>query len=298
MTTFTVDGVKLGVSSAGMIIDLQNYYAIVYITTLLYIPLGTKIEMKNKSATKLVVLNGVFEKDHYYYTCVSEEQYDMLSVTTPPVQEQLTVKNLINKLGLKTVMKEDSNPTWWSLPSLSFKGVVAALNKWAEIPNGGAARFYMDFGGNIMWADLKLASTQSPVDLLGDVGSDNENIEWMLQVPGSVKFVHSDNSVMENEDVVYNDKFCTSKVLICDHTTKAYELKKRAYSNEFNYRLYMSRQIVLDNVQSAPHYVGQCVKINDTVQGVVSHITIPIQINDEDLRLKVKVSCQGLLEQK
>ena len=108
----------------------------------------------------------------------------------------------------------------------------------------------------------------------------------------------SDNQVLDVEEVSNNKEYPWSRVVASDNTEKAIKLKTTAYSNEFTYRKNMSRIIELDNVKTGPHFVGQYVNINGIVDGVVVYVAIPIQIQNETVRFKVKVACQGLLEQK
>lgn len=298
MTEFRANGVKLNITGAFLEFDIQSYYAVVRFGSSLYIPTGTKVEMKNDSTVNLIVLSGQFQESFYYYTCVSEDQYDVISSILPPVQGDYTVIELLSNLGLSAVIKEDSVKTWWSIPSGSFKALITALNKWAEFSNGGAPRFFLDIGGNISWCDFILSTQQELSDALGDVELDNNDVEWMLMVPGSLKLLVSDVNRMETETVEMCKEYPCDRLISCDHTTRATSLKRRAYENEFNYRKYTSRVISLINVQSGPHFIGQHVKVNGVVTGVVSYVSIPLQMNKEVVRLKLRISCLGLLEQK
>lgn len=296
MTRFSVDGVYIDVLGAYMDFNLQSYYATVEIDTLLYLKQGTKIKIENESSVTVVVLSSVFNKTQYHNVCVSEDQMQMLCIKTPVFQGETTVKGLLSTLGLQTSMTDDSNSTWWMLPSMGFKDIIYTLNKLVEFPNGGAPRFYMDLGGKILWTDLVRDYNQKPEPCNGSVVSDITDVEWMLQVPGNIQLIHSDKDKIEKEEISINDKLPWAKVICCDFNTNNYKNVKRAFTNEFNTRTYLSRKIVVSNVITMPHRIGQCVLVNDKVQGVVIGVTIPFILNEESLLLQVKVACPGLLE--
>lgn len=298
MTSFIANSVKLNTLYASMDLNMLAYYATIRFGTLVYVPAGTEVVMQSPEGAKLVCIRCAFAEDHYDVTCVSKDQYKALSINTSPFQGEATVKEMLGKWGLKTTIKEDSNTTWWMVPSLNFKGCVQALNKWADIPNGGAPRFYMDFGGNIMWTDFKLAYKKGPETLLGTVNFDNTDTEWLLSTPGNTRLLVSDKDKLEVEDMVNDDKFSWAKVIINDHTQKLYDMRKREIMHEYNYRIYTSRMISVSEVNSGPHKLGQCVSVMDKVKGIVVALQIPLPKSNESIRLGARVACQGLLEPK
>lgn len=299
MITFKANGVALNVQAASMVMDAQSYYAVLELIVPVYIPTYTKVVMTGASDQNLVVLSCFYQETSFKVTCVSDEQLEMLQLVTEPIQTETTVKSLLSTLGVNAVITEDSTPSWWMLPSLNFKNLLLALNKWSVWSNGGAPRFYLDLEGNVRYLDLKSSyEVSKPVDLLGKVESDYNDVEWMLAIPGNLQMYCSDVDTIEIEEVSMQKGMSWAKVIVNDTTKKGRSLVRRAFMNEFNYHWFSARKISIASIQSIPHHLGQCVSINGICKGVIEALTIPIQLNNESVRLNARVVCPGSLEQK
>lgn len=294
MIEFKANGVSIPVGSCEMVMDIQNFYTVFEITSYAQMLAGSTITMQGEAAGSLVVLQSVLEEDTYKYTCVTQDQWDTFKVVTQPFQGTASIKTLLSKIGFKCIFEEDSNPSWWMLPQLSYKGVLQALNRWTVIVNGGAPRFFLDLKANVRYVDLKKSLTDKPASIAGDVVSDYLDIEWLNNVPGNIDIYHMDKDSLSVEQLSLNNNLPTVKVFVNDTTQNVLSLRKQSFINEYNYRLLTSRTITMSGVFSAPHRVGQHVVLNGKVKGIITGIRIPFSISNESTRLTVRIGCQGL----
>lgn len=292
MITFSFDSARLQVRWAELVQDITNYYAYISFHTVERVPPLSKVTMNGDSKSYWICLSSHYCEDHYEQVLVSEKQFDVLSIWTKPFCGEATVKQLLNILGFSTFIREDSVKTWWQLPSQGFKQCISSFNKYAHFPNGGAPHFYLDISGEVIWIDLLQSGVTSSVEVKGDVVSDLSDSEWYLSVPANLKILHSSLDGIEEYDVIMDRSLPWAKTLCTDVSGRMRSLVEVAFKNEYNWRRHTSRRIMLSNVVSTPHRLGQAVKITEQVKGIITGVNIPLRLNSESINLSLVVSCR------
>lgn len=292
MIKFYANNIGFQVAQANMVSDLQNYYSVVEFYTQLKLSFSTVVEFENTKRQRLYIKVCVFEGNLYHYTCVTDKQLLVLNSTIDSFVGMSTVKNLLSKLGFKSVITVDSISSMWIIPKSNFKSLIQTLNNYAVIPNGGAPKFFLDLEGNIRYVDYVNAYNDKISTILGTINSDVSNTEWTLSVPANLRIFVSSINGLSKQEIILNKDLPWAKIECNDTTSYKADLIKRKFINEYNRNWYSSRKISLTDISSIPHRVGQFVTIESKVKGVIDSLSIPFSMNGESVRISGRVVCQ------
>lgn len=214
----------------------------------------------------LVIVRHQYNDGTYIYTATSDKTAKILNSVTNPVNGNFTVKTLLNqKLGFACNLQYDSSSTFWLLPKTRLKNVIAKLNTYTSVGNGGGSHFYVDLDGYINFVDFKRSFDHSTVQNLevSAPNSDNGVEDWVLNTQGVID-IYSYGVSSKNETMKIKEDYGKSSIRFVDSTGNFTALIKQKLQNDFYNAFFTSRNVKVSTSLPFDPRLGTCYKINDS----------------------------------
>lgn len=291
MVTANSGKAELHVQSMTLITDISEYFVYVSIRTVEFIPIFTEVNIKSSEVSqKFKCVESVFESSSYRSKLVDIRQFDIINKVFPSINYTGDSSSMLKKLGLKCLTQK-TGLNHWVEPTHNFESLIRALNENTVVPNGGAPRWMLDTTGAFVMVDLVQSFNQKPIVIKGSVESDILDMSWIHSYPGNLNLFYSSAEEISKIEIKLDEKFPWGRAILNDCNLEELDSFVTKYKSEFLFKKFTTRKIRIEKLQSITFHVGDCVLVNNKVQGVITAINLNVRLNTESPKHSVLVAC-------